>query len=223
MIRVDLHLHTCHSPDSLTSLEALARRCQVVGLDCVAVTDHNTLQGALSLKEVASFQVIIGEEIRTSGGDIIGLFLAQSVPQGLTPGEAARAVKGQGGLVSVPHPFDTLRSSVITPSALEEVLPYADMMESFNARNTNPKHDRQAAELAAQRRLPGVAVSDAHTLGEVGRTYMEVPEYDGTPQGLLAALREAMPFCLRSNRLVHLASTYARLHHSLLRRHPCSG
>ncbi|MBI4198733.1 MAG: PHP domain-containing protein [Chloroflexi bacterium] len=220
MLRLDLHLHTCHSPDSLTSLEALARRCLTMGLGCVAVTDHNTLQGALSLREVAPFKVITGEEIRTSGGDIIGLFLVQPVPRGLTPGEAALAVKGQGGLVSVPHPFDTLRSSVISPRALEEVLPYADMMETFNARNTNPMHDRQAAELAAQRHLHGVAVSDAHTLGEVGRTYMEVPEYDGTPQGLLAALREATPFCRRSSRLVHLASTYAKLHHRLLRRRP---
>ncbi len=211
MPRTDIHLHTCYSPDSLTPLAGLASRCTRLHMDCIAVTDHNTIQGALALRQIAPFSVIVGEEIRTTGGDIIGLFLTQAIPKNLTPLEAVHAVKAQGSLVSVPHPFDRMRSSVITPAALEEVLPYADMLETFNARNTNPRHDDMASQLAARRGLPGIAVSDAHTLREVGRTYMELPDHDGTPQGFLAALRQATPVCRRSSPLVHLASTYAKL------------
>ncbi|MBI4312602.1 MAG: PHP domain-containing protein [Chloroflexi bacterium] len=221
MPRADLHVHTCYSPDSLTALEALARRCRQSGLDCIAVTDHNTIQGALRLKETAPFTVITGEEIRTTGGDIIGLFLRERVPPGLTPLEAVRAVKDQGGLVSIPHPFDRVRSSVITAAALDEVLPHADMIETFNARNTNPRHDELAAALAARAGLPGIAVSDAHTAGEVGRTSMELPPHDGTPQGFLAALRAGRPQCKRSSPLVHMASAYAKARKRLFWSVPC--
>lgn len=221
MPRADLHVHTCYSMDCLTPLEVLAHRCLNALLDCIAVTDHNTIQGALLLQERAQVEVIIGEEIRTTGGDIIGLFLTEAVPKDLTPLEAVQAVKQQGGLVSVPHPFDRVRSSVITPSALAEVLPHAGMLETFNARNTNPAHDRLAVDLAARHGLPGIAVSDAHTPGEIGHTYMELPDYDGTPQGFLSSLKEATPVCHRSSRFVHLASTYAKVRRRLPGGRPC--
>ena len=221
MPRADLHLHTYCSPDSLSSLHRLVSRCQESGLDCIAVTDHNTIQGARALRKLAPFEVIIGEEIRTTGGDIIGLFLERPVRPGLTPLQAVHAVKEQGGLVSVPHPFDRLRSSVITSSALEEILPHVDMIETFNARNTNPKHDALAADLAAKRNLPGIAVSDSHTVGEVGHTFMDLPSYNSTAEGLLAVLRDARPVCRRASRFVHLSSTYAKLHHRLFGSRPC--
>ncbi|MBI4200857.1 MAG: PHP domain-containing protein [Chloroflexi bacterium] len=217
MLKADLHLHTRYSMDCATPLEKLVARCQSRGLNCIAVTDHNTIEGALKAKGLAPFTIIVGEEISTTDGDLIGLFLAGPVPPGLPPLEAVQRIKDQGGLVSIPHPFDRLRSSVISPQALKEVLPCADIIEVFNARNAYAKADRQAAKLAFERGLPGCAVSDAHTLGELGRTYVSMPEFDGTPQGFLASLRQGSLVCHRSSPVVHVATTYNRFKRRLMR------
>ncbi len=143
-------------------------RCIYLGLNCVAITDHNTIQGAIAVKDLAPFTVIVGEEISTAGGDLVGLFLEEEVPSGLTALETVRRIKDQGGLVSIPHPFDRLRSSVISPEALEDILPHTDIIEVFNARNISKKADDRALELARTHGVAGTAVSDAHTLMELG-------------------------------------------------------
>lgn len=135
-------MHTEHSGDCDTPPGVLVRRCREVGLDCIAVTDHNTIRGALLARELADFKVIVGEEVKSSQGDIIGLFLSEEVPKGLSPLETVRRIKGQGGLVLVPHPFDAVRRGPLSPAALREILPYVDLIEVLNARTTFKRDHR---------------------------------------------------------------------------------
>ena len=113
MTRADFHIHTEHSPDSTLPVRSLVRRCQAKGLGLIAVTDHNSLDGALEAREVADFPVIVGEEVTTADGELTGLFLTEPIPRGLSALETARRIKGQGGLVSIPHPFDVFRRNVL--------------------------------------------------------------------------------------------------------------
>src|SRR5690606_8869432 len=106
------------------------------GLDIIAVTDHHTVQGALAVREVAPFPVIIGAELRTADGEIIGLFLEKDIPRGLSAKESVKRIKDQGGIVQVPHPFDRFRRKHISYNALVEILPDVDIIEAFNARTT---------------------------------------------------------------------------------------
>ena len=103
-LKGDFHMHTSHSGDCDASPRDMVRGCRDVGLTCIAVTDHNTIRGALEVRELADFTVIIGEEVKSSQGDIIGLFLEEEIPRGLSPAETVSRIKGQGGLVVVPHP-----------------------------------------------------------------------------------------------------------------------
>lgn len=104
-IKADLHVHTCHSPDCLTSLENVVTMSVRRGLGALAITDHNSIEGALALRGMAPFPIIVGEEIDTSEGEITGLFLEEPIPRGLTPIETVARIKEQGGLVYVPPPF----------------------------------------------------------------------------------------------------------------------
>ena len=106
-----------------------------MGLNCIAITDHNTIVGALEVQRIAPFKVIVGEEIGSSEGEVTGLFLKEEVPRGLPPVETARRIKSQGGLVSIPHPFDRFRRGVISRRGLDDLLPYVDIVEVFNSRN----------------------------------------------------------------------------------------
>ncbi len=218
MLRVDLHIHTCFSNDCATKPEKLVARCLRMGLNCIAITDHNTIQGALAVKELAPFTVIVGEEVMTDAGEVTGLFLSEEIPSGLTALETTRRIKDQGGLVSIPHPFDRFRSSAIRPEALQDVLPLIDIIEVFNARNTFDHANQQARDLAQARNLAASAVSDAHTLMELGRTYVAMPEFDGTPQDFLTSLRQGSLVTHRITPMVHVATTYHKLKRRLLGR-----
>ena len=218
MIRADFHIHTRYSPDSDMPPKALVAKCTKAGLDCIAVTDHNTIEGALETARIALFTVIVGEEVKSSGGEITGLFLKEPIAKDLTPLETVLAIKAQGGLVSIPHPFDGFRRSVITPTALAEVLPHTDIIEGFNARNTFQSANRRAQELARQRGLPISAVTDSHTPFEVGRTYTELRGFDGTPAGLLRALADARLEARPVTPLIHLLTRYTKARKRLLGR-----
>jgi len=137
LIRADLHVHTIYSGDCNTSLEQTIARCLDVGINCIAITDHNTIAGAVEMKRIAPFPVIVGNEIETSTGEIIGYFLAEEIPKGLPAAETARMIKEQGGLVCIPHPFDRLRRSTIHRQTLEELLPFIDIIEVLNSRLTS--------------------------------------------------------------------------------------
>lgn len=216
MLKADFHMHTCFSPDSEISPERLVERCLEVGLDCIAVTDHNTVEGAIAVRELAPFTVIVGEEVRSAQGEITGLFLKETIPTGLPPVETAKLIKDQGGIVSIPHPFDRFRSEVISSAALEEITAYADIVEVFNARNNMSADDRKAEEYARRHGLLTSAVSDAHTTMELGRTYTEMPNFDGSPEDFKRALAEATLVGRRMNPLIHVATSFTKIKKRLL-------
>lgn len=217
MLRGDFHMHTYHSYDCMTPPAALIARCREVGLTCIAVTDHNRLGGALAVKAAAPFLVIPGEEVMTTEGEITGLFLHEEVPPGLTPVETCKRIKGQGALVSIPHPFDRVGRRPLAPAALMDVLAYVDIVEAFNARTMLTADNARGQRFAAEHGLACTAVSDAHTLGELGRTFTELPEFDGTPRGFLQALQEARFTRRRSSQLVRVYSTVNKLRRRFFR------
>ena len=218
MLKVDLHMHTHFSPDSLVSPERLVARCLKVGLNCIAVTDHNTTEGARVVKSIAPFFVIVGEEVRTSEGEVTGLFLTETIPEGLSIGETARRIKDQGGLVSIPHPFDRFRGEVISRRGLDEVVQYADIVEVFNARNNLSADDRRALDFAREHGLLTSGVSDSHTTMELGRTYVEMPDFDGTPEGFKLALSQGKIVGRRTSPLIHIVTSLTKIRTRLSRR-----
>ena len=212
-LRLDLHTHTHYSPDSITSPQRFVAACQRKGITCVAVTDHNTIRGAVAVKEIAPFPIIVGEEIRSAEGEIIGLFLSEEVPPGLSAEETIERIRAQSGLVSLPHPLDRFRGGV-GADGVDRLAPLADIMEVMNARTTLGRDNDEATRLAEKHGLAGVAVSDAHSPWEIGRAYVEAPRFDG-PQELLEALRWATLAGKPSTPLVHLISRYAALRRRL--------
>ncbi len=208
-------MHTHFSPDSGMSPETLVARCLKAGLNLIAVTDHNTIDGALAVRTLAPFTVIIGEEVGSAEGEITGLFLKETIPRGLPPVETAKRIKDQGGLVSIPHPFDRFRREVIRRQALDDILPYADIVEVFNARNNMDADNRKAYEFADEHGLLTSGVSDAHTSIELGRTYVEMPEFDGTPEGFKQALAQGQIHARKMNPLIHVFTTFYRARNKL--------
>ena len=204
-------MHTHFSPDSGAPSRSIVERCLKTGLNHIAVTDHNTIRGALEVQALAPFPVIVGEEVKSSAGDIIGLFLKEEVPRGLSPMDTVKAIKDQGGLVMVPHPFDRFRPSALKYDALQEVLPRVDILEAFNAHDLLMRDNHRAAAFAREHRLVPAAVSDSHTSLELGRTYMEVPEFDGTPAGFLDALGHASLVERRANQVLRLTTVYVKM------------
>ena len=211
MLKADLHLHTHWSHDSGAQPRSIVDRCIKAGLSCIAVTDHNSIAGALEVRDLAPFQVIIGEEIKSSAGDIIGLFLEEEIPKGLSPEETVRAIISQGGLVMVPHPFDRFRASALTYDALCEMVEQVDIVEGFNAHNFFQRDNEQAASFARKHRVMQVAVSDSHTPRELGSTYMEMPTFDGTPGGFKEALAQGRQVTRRAHPVLRLAPMYTKL------------
>lgn len=218
MLHVDLHSHTRHSWDSAMPVEALVDRCVRRGITCLAVTDHNTIAGGLAAQKIAPFKVIVGEEIKTDEGEIIGLFLKEEVPRGLSPEETVERVHAQGGLVAVPHPYDRFRRSRLRAEALERLADQIDITEAFNCRTTLLR-DSQRAE--AYGRAHGHALgtgSDSHTPIEVGGTYVEMEDFDlRDPQEFLAKLRGARIVGQRANPLVHVPTRLVKIVRSLKR------
>jgi predicted metal-dependent phosphoesterase TrpH len=182
---VDLHLHSSASFDCRVPPLEVARRCGQLGLSPVFLTDHEGIGGAQSLLE-ADQAAVIGEEILTTEGELIGLFLKNAVPSRLSPEETVDAIKGQGGLVYLEHPYDTGRRN-LREKAIERIAGQIDIVEVVNGRS-QPHVNRQADELRRTLGVPAGAGSDAHTLGEIGRVYVELEAFDG-PQDFLEKLR----------------------------------
>ena len=190
-VRVDCHLHTVASGDAVLTLEELAGRARQTGLDVVCITDHNvTTAAAQATERDLGVRIVVGEEIRTPDGDVIGLFLTERIPYVLPLAEVIGRIRTQQALVYVPHPFDLARSSLgrVLPALCADGA--VDIIEVFNAKISDPALNRQAADLAARFALPGGAGSDAHDAPGVGAAYLEMPDFDG-PAGFLAALADA--------------------------------
>jgi len=209
VLRLDLHIHTRASHDCLSDYEDVVATARERGLDRIAVTDHNEIEGAFRVRDIAPEFVIIGEEVKTAEGvDVTGLFVSERIPKGTPAAETAQAIREQGGLVYVPHPFAAGKG--LGPQVLEAIEPFVDVVEVFNARIHKEELNERARLWAEQRDLPGGAGSDAHTLREIGRGVIEVPAYEGK-EGFLGALRAGRIVGRSSSHLVHLASTWAKI------------
>lgn len=209
-MKVDLHVHTCYSKDSFTSLEAVIEACRKQGIDKVAITDHNTIAGALALLEMAPDLVIVGEEIRTNVGEIIAYYLEEEVPKGLPLQETIARVREQGGVVGVPHPLDRLRREALGWVHLLTIIEQVDLLEVFNARTVFPSDNRRALSLARERGLLASAGSDAHIASEIGRAYVEMPAFNNKG-GFLRSLARGQIVGSLTSPLIHLVSAWAKL------------
>ena len=187
-LRVDLHTHTMWSGDSTTTPEEFAAAVGASGLDVVCITDHNAIAGAVELQDRLDARVIVGEELRTAAGEIIGLFLTDRVPMGVGHLDAAKAIRDQGGVVYIPHPFDPMRRNLSEP-ALYELAEndLIDAVEVLNAKTSLTSLNRRAAAFAAEFGIVGGAGSDGHVPDALGAAYVEIDEF-ATPLEFLAAL-----------------------------------
>jgi len=209
-MKADLHAHTHFSRDAVTSVSTFSRRYERAGIDCVAVSDHNNVDGALAVREVAPFRVIISEEIKSSEGEIIGLFLQDTVRKGLTPEDTVRAIREQGGLVLVPHPYDHFRRSPLREEALLRIMPGVDIIEVFNSRTIVAADNERGRKLAEQHGKLMTASSDAHTPWEIGLAYTELPPFEG-PGDFLIALGKGTVVGRSSFIGLHFISTWAKI------------
>ena len=213
-VTVETHCHTYHSSDCLMTPRRLIEVCRARGIQRLCVTDHNTTRGAFEIAAVAPDLVIPGEEIMTSQGELLALFVEREVPSGLEPRETIERLRAQGAVIVVPHPFDYHRGGGWCEEHLRAVLPFVDAVETFNARSLFPGMNQRAAALAREVGLAAMVGSDAHSYAEVGRATMRMPACRDAEQFLenlsMAELRPR-----RSSALVHLASRWAALVHQL--------
>jgi len=188
--------------------ERLLIACQSKGIDRVAVTDHNTISGALEAKALDPERVIVGEEIMTSNGELLAFYVKEEVPPELAPLETIERLRTQGAFISVAHPFDICRKGHWEIPDLHEILPLVDAIETFNARSMLPSYNRQAQEFASQHGVLSTVGSDAHTTGEVGKASLFLPAFNDA-ESLRVSLGQAEKQVSWSPPWVHLSSRYA--------------
>ena len=190
-IHVDLHMHTDHSPDCATPVDTLLDTAKKVGLGAIAITDHNEISGALEARERANgIKVIVAEEVKTADqGEVIGLFIEEKIPRGMTLQETIAEIRRQGGLVYVPHPFDRMHA-VPDYEHLLDVVEDIDAMEVFNPRVAFSAFNEEAARFAAKYRIVAGAGSDSHVAQGLGSVKIRMRDFDG-PEEFLESLRDA--------------------------------
>jgi predicted metal-dependent phosphoesterase TrpH/glycosyltransferase involved in cell wall biosynthesis len=192
-IHVDLHMHTDHSPDCATSVETLLATARDAGLGAIAITDHNEVSGALAAREIAEdfgVKVIVAEEVKTAEqGEVIGLFIEERIPRGMTMAETTAEIRRQGGLVYVPHPFDRLHS-VPDYEHLLAMVEEIDILEVFNPRVALTAFNEEAERFATKYRIVPGAGSDSHVAQGLGSVMIRVHDFDG-PGEFLEAMRSA--------------------------------
>lgn len=198
-MKIDLHCHSEASPDCITPITQMPERCLRRGIRIQAITDHNEIWGAQKLQELVEdkgypLNVIVGEEVSTAEGEIIGLFLEKKIEAGLSPEETVAQIRQQGGLVLLPHGFDPLKRFRLKEEARARVEDDIDIVETFNARISRPRWNRAAVEWAETWGTLMSAGSDAHTLADIGTAWIEVEECSvNTPHDLLEALEGGVP------------------------------
>ncbi len=186
-MRVDCHSHTMWSGDSTTTPDELIEVLTETDIDVLCVTDHHAVAGAVELADRLPCRVVVGEEVRTHAGELIGLFLTERIPQGLAADETARRIRDQGGVVYVPHPFDPMRRC-LDESALHSLVDAGliDALEGHNAKTSLEHLNRRAREVAVDAGLPVGAGSDAHVAEAIGAGYVEMDDFDGAASFLAA-------------------------------------
>jgi len=203
-VKVDMHMHSERSPDSRMRVAVQARRIREVGLDVACATDHNTIEGGLRLREAADgFRVIVGSEILSRDGEIIGLFLERDVPRGLSAEETIARIREQGGVVSIPHPFSRNRLNRIRRLALDRVRSSVDAIEVFNAREAFTGDNLRAARYAEEHGIAGAVGSDSHRPSEIGAAWLEMDDFSEAVS-FVAALRTGTINGTLTGQLIHL-------------------
>lgn len=202
-MKIDLHCHSEASHDSSTRLDLIPGRCLERDVSIQAITDHDQIWGAEKLKKMVEdaanpdwrrLTIIVGQEVSTNEGEIIGLFLKEAIPPGLSPEKTVEQIKAQGGLVLLPHGFDPMKRWRLKPEALERIAGSIDIIETFNSRISNIQWNQAAVRWCKERELLMSAGSDAHTLADIGSAWVEVPlQPIGGPQDLLDALQDGTP------------------------------
>jgi predicted metal-dependent phosphoesterase TrpH len=201
----------CHTP-----LDKIISRCQELGINCIAIADHGTAEGALEMLKIAPFKVIVAEEVLTTHGEIMGMFLKETIPSGITPQEAVKRIRAQGGLVNIPHPFETIRGSALKDAMIDEIAGDIDLMEVLNSRSPFPANTNKARDFAVKHGIPGGAGSDAHTIFEIGNAYIEMPDFN-TSEEFLKSVASGRIHGKRSGIFVHLFSTWAKVKTKLIK------
>lgn len=190
MYKIDLHTHSNTSPDGGITAAQYKKALDSGLLDAIAVTDHNDISLALQLHEELGDQIIVGEEIMTTHGEIIGLFLTHKVPAGLSPHDTVKHIKDQNGIVYIPHPFETFRKGM-DPRSLEEIVDFVDIVEVCNGRAFLQNRSSQAVVWTRLNQKDSAASSDAHGFKGLGRTFSDVSEMP-TRENLLQLLDTAV-------------------------------
>lgn len=188
MFKVDLHTHSEASPDGGITASQYAHVLSTGLLDVIAVTDHNQIDFALKLQGELGERIIVGEEIMTNSGEIVGLHLTERIKPGLSPLETVKQIKEQDGFVYIPHPFETVRKG-LPADVLEELVDYIDIVEVCNGRAFLQNRKTKSAIFAKLHRLRSAASSDAHGLKGLGKTYTQTKEIPsrGTLLGTIAS------------------------------------
>ena len=221
LLRADLHIHTRYSFDCMMSLETIINRCAKKGINCAAIADHGTIAGALELKAKAPFEVIVGEEVLTPQGEIMGLFLIEEIPSPVSVEEALGRIKAQKGLVCLPHPFDRLRgikgANHHDCGNLQKLAAHVDIIEVFNSRALPLGNPNQKARIFAEAHgLLCSAGSDAHVPSEIGRAYVELPQFTDKEE-FCSSLAQGQIFGRRTCPMVHIPSAWNSLKRRLFK------
>jgi len=214
---VDFHIHTRFSRDSILTEEKFITKAVERGLTHVVVTNHNNVEGAIAVRDKVAdmglshrLTVILGEEVSTRDGEVVGVFLTKTIPRGLSANETADEIHRQGGLVSIPHPFDPFRGSHIKEGPLRNLADVGkiDMVEVFNCRVTLPRHNQEAADFAARFGIPGIAASDSHSSFEVAMACNVMPTFESAEE-LKAVLLQNEWHASRSTVFIHATTRWA--------------
>ncbi len=209
-MRIDFHMHTRGSHDCLTDPERVLAAARSRGIDRIAITDHNEIEEALEMARLHPDAIIPGEEVKTAEGvDVIGLYISERIPKGTPALETAELIRAQGGLVYLPHPF--ARGKGGGGALVEPMVPHLHIIEVHNGRLRPPTLNEEAEAVAARTGLLRSAGSDAHTLAEVGRSFVELPYHRNEASELLKALASGTIHGSTSHPAVHLASTWAKV------------
>lgn len=205
-IKVDFHVHSIFSPDSISRLSDLYQKAVELGLGKLVITDHNTIRGAQQLHNIYPDFVIVGEEIKTTSGEILAFFVQEEIPAGLEPAEVFSRLRAQDAVISLSHPYAFDRYGWPEEEMIANRA-FLDAIEFQNARCTKGMN-RSAVEFAAKHNISGTAGSDSHSLVELGRMGLTLPDFQDA-KGLREALKNAVPFGKESSIFVRASSRYA--------------
>ncbi len=208
-ISVDFHCHTAASKDSCTKPEKLIESARKKGLDRIVITDHNSIQGALKAFSLASDLVIIGEEIKTTKGELLAAYVKEEIPGGLEPHKTIQLLRDQGTFISISHPFDW-RTGAWEYYELMDIIHEVDAVEVFNSRCMKKDANNLAMDFAKHFHLPGTAGSDAHIAFEIGNGYVDVLKFSNAEE-LKHVIKSGKIMGRMASYWVHLLSRFARL------------